>query len=37
MVENTMPIDSSYKGEGGGPAGGFKGAIEGYTIRKRVR
>ena len=36
IAERTMPIDSSYKGEGGGPAGGFKGEIEGYKIRKRV-
>jgi|TARA_R110002072_G_scaffold291151_1_gene459131 hypothetical protein len=36
IEERTMPIDSSYKGEGAAPAGGFKGAIEGYKIRKRV-
>jgi hypothetical protein len=40
ITTGTVPTDSSYKGprpEGAAPAGGFKGEIEGYTIRKRVR
>ena len=39
IAERTMPTGSSHKGpkpEGAAPAGGFKGGIEGYKIRKRV-
>ena len=39
IAEGTMPTGSSHKGpkpEGAAPAGGFKGEIEGYKIRKRV-
>ena len=40
ITRGTVPTDSSNKGprpEGAAPAGGFKGVIEGYKIRKRVR